>query len=110
MTQYHLESPVVKGSSGIVAVTGELVEEVSTFPCIRCGACVRTCPMDLMPLRLSKFSQAKEVKKLEEFGIMDCIECGSCSFVCPANIPIVQWIKVGKIRVREEAKKAKEKA
>lgn len=111
MTQYHLESPVVKGSSGIVAVTGDMVEEVSTFPCIRCGACVHTCPMNLMPLRLSKFSQAKEVTKLEEFGVMSCIECGSCSFICPANIPLVQWIKVGKIRVREAAtKKAKEKA
>jgi len=111
MTQYHLESPVVKGSSGIVAVTGELVEEITTFPCIRCGACVHVCPMNLMPIRLSKLSQAKEVEKLNEFGIMNCIECGSCSFVCPANIPIVQWIKVGKIRVREAAaKKSKEKA
>lgn len=109
MTQYHLESPVVKGSSGIVAVTGELVEEVTSFPCIRCGACVHVCPMNLMPLRLSKFSQSKEIEKLEDFGAMSCIECGSCSFVCPANIPIVQWIKVGKIRVREAAsKKAKE--
>jgi electron transport complex protein RnfC len=111
MTQYHLESPVVKGSSGIVAVTCDLVEEVSEFPCIRCSACVHTCPMNLMPLRLSKFAQEKQTDNLEEFGVMNCIECGSCAFVCPANIPLVQWIKVGKIRLREEkAKKAKEKA
>ncbi len=111
MTQYHLESPVVKGSSGIVAVTGELVEELSTFPCIRCGACVRTCPMNLMPLRLSKLSQEKQTDKLESFGVMNCIECGSCAFVCPANIPLVQWIRVGKIRLRERnARKAKERS
>ncbi|MBN2780524.1 MAG: electron transport complex subunit RsxC [Candidatus Marinimicrobia bacterium] len=111
MTQYHLESPVVKGSSGIVAVTGELVEELTTFPCIRCGACVRTCPMNLMPLRLSKFTQEKKCEDLESYGIMNCIECGSCAFVCPANIPLVQWIRVGKIRLREhKAKKAKENA
>jgi electron transport complex protein RnfC len=110
MTQYHLESPVVKGSSGIVAVTEDLVEEISQFPCIRCGACVHVCPMNLMPLRLSKFSQARETEKLEDFGAMSCIECGSCSFICPANIPLVQWIKVGKVRVREAAKKLKEKA
>jgi len=110
MTQYHLESPVVKGSSGIVAVTENLVEEVTTFPCIRCGACVRTCPMNLMPLRLSKFAQEKHMDNLNEFGVMNCIECGSCAYVCPANIPLVQWIKVGKLRLRESnAKKAKEK-
>lgn len=110
MTQYHLESPVVKGSSGIVAVTGDLVKEISIYPCIRCGACIRVCPMNLMPLRLSKFSQVREVEKLEDFGVTNCIECGSCSFVCPSSIPLVQWIKVGKLRVREAAaKKAKEK-
>ena len=111
MTQYHLESPVVKGSSGIVAVTEDLVEEISTFPCIRCGSCVNTCPMNLMPLRLAAFAQEKMTDNLNEFGVMNCIECGSCAFVCPANIPLVQWIKVGKLRLRENnAKKAKEKA
>lgn len=111
MTQYHLESPVVKGSSGIVAVSEDLVEELTTFPCIRCGSCVNTCPMNLMPLRLAAFAQEKMTDDLNEFGVMNCIECGSCAFVCPANIPLVQWIKVGKLRLREDnAKKAKEKA
>ncbi len=109
MTQYHLESPVVKGSSGIVAVTGDLVEEITTFPCIRCGACVKVCPINLMPLRLSKFGQEGYVEKLDDFGVMSCIECGACAFVCPANIPLVQWIRIGKLRLREHtAKTAKE--
>ena len=105
MTQYHLESPVVKGSSGIVAVTGDLVKEITTFPCIRCGACVKVCPINLMPLRLSKFGQEGYVEKLDDFGVMSCIECGSCAFVCPANIPLVQWIRIGKLRLREHAAK-----
>ncbi len=111
MTQYHLESPVVKGSSGIIAVTEDMVEELTTFPCIHCGTCVRTCPMNLMPLRISKFGQENRPEELEEYGVMNCIECGSCAFVCPANIPLVQWIKVGKLRLREyQAKQAKEKS
>ena len=105
MTQYHLESPVVKGSSGIVAVTGDLVKEITTFPCIHCGACVKVCPINLMPLRLSKFGQEGYVEKLDDFGVMSCIECGSCAFVCPANIPLVQWIRIGKLRLREHAAK-----
>ncbi len=111
MTQYHLESPVVKGSSGIVAVTGDLVEELTTFPCIRCGACVLACPMNLLPLRLSKFGQENMAGELEDYGVSNCIECGCCAFACPANIPLVQWIRVGKLRLREhQAKTAKEKA
>ncbi len=105
MTQYHLESPVVKGSSGIVAVTGDLVKEITTFPCIHCGACVKVCPINLMPLRLSKFGQEGYVEKLDDFGVTSCIECGSCAFVCPANIPLVQWIRIGKLRLREHAAK-----
>ncbi|MBW6458045.1 MAG: electron transport complex subunit RsxC [FCB group bacterium] len=109
MTQYHLESPVVKGSSGIVAVSRHLVEELTTFPCIRCGSCVRACPMNLMPLRLSALSQANRPEALEDFGISNCIECGCCAFACPANIPLVQWIRVGKLRFRDyTAKTAKE--
>jgi electron transport complex protein RnfC len=111
MTQYHLESPVIKGSSGIVAVSGDLVEELLTFPCIHCGACVKACPMNLLPLRISKFGQRGMPEQLEEYGVTNCIECGSCAFACPANIPLVQWIKVGKLRLREhQAKLAKEKA
>lgn len=109
LTQYRLQAPVIKGTSGLVAVTGDLVEEMDTFPCIRCGACVRACPMNLLPLRLSKMSQEGVIDKLDDFGIMNCIECGCCSFACPANIPIVQWIRVGKLKLREQkAKAAKE--
>jgi electron transport complex protein RnfC len=109
MTQYHLESPVVKGSSGIVAVSSDLVEELATFPCIRCGSCVKACPMNLMPLRLSALSQANRPESLADFGISNCIECGCCAFACPANIPLVQWIRVGKLRFRDyTAKLAKE--
>ena len=111
MTQYHLESPVVKGSSGIVAVTGHLVEELVTYPCIQCGACVRACPMNLVPLRLSKFAQESMAEELDDYGVSNCIECGCCAFACPANIPLVQWIRVGKLRLREyQAKKEKEQA
>jgi Na+-translocating ferredoxin:NAD+ oxidoreductase subunit C len=30
-----------------------------------------------------------------------CMECGTCAYACPANIPLVQWIRLGKKRVQE---------
>ncbi|HZX34873.1 MAG TPA: electron transporter RnfC, partial [Thermodesulfobacteriota bacterium] len=33
-----------------------------------------------------------------------CIECGCCAFVCPARRPLVQWIRVGKVRLRASEK------
>jgi electron transport complex protein RnfC len=29
-----------------------------------------------------------------------CIECGSCAFQCPAHIPLVQYIRMGKLFIR----------
>lgn len=111
MTQYHFEAPVVKGSSGIVAAADNMVKALTTFPCIRCGSCVRTCPMNLMPLKLSILSQKNRPRELEEYGINNCIECGCCSFTCPANIPLVQWLRVGKLHLRDYASKiAKEES
>jgi electron transport complex protein RnfC len=33
----------------------------------------------------------------KDYYIENCIECGSCAYICPANIPIVGYIKTGKI-------------
>ena len=64
--------------------------------CIKCGECVEVCPMNLMPLFISGYSQSKQFDFLKKFNIFSCIECGCCAYVCPVNIPLVQWIKYGK--------------
>jgi len=30
--------------------------------------------------------------------IMDCIECGSCVYTCPAQIPLLDYIRIGKAK------------
>jgi electron transport complex protein RnfC len=77
------------------------------FPCIQCGTCVNTCPMNLLPTRLAKLSQREKWEDADNFGILSCIECGSCAFVCPSKIPLVQWIRIGKLRVNEMKRKQK---
>ena len=60
---------------------------------MRCGSCMRACPMLLMPmyLSLSGFSGVKAFGKM--FDISACTECGVCQYVCPAGIPILKNIR-----------------
>jgi electron transport complex protein RnfC len=103
--QYNLNVPCVKATSGIVCLTDEKKYQVKTFPCIKCGNCVSVCPMNLMPTTLTHFIQAEKWQESQNLGVLNCIECGSCSFSCPSRIPLVQWLRVGKLRVSELMRK-----
>jgi len=86
-----------KGVSGILALTDDKTHEWGA--CIRCGECVRHCPMRLVPSTLSILLESNEFEAALEEGLMDCKECGCCSYVCPAKRPIVHWIKLGKAEI-----------
>jgi electron transport complex protein RnfC len=70
--------------------------------CIRCGKCVMTCPMNLMPLYINVSVEKREFDSAREYGAMDCIECGCCSYVCPAKRHLVQSIRVAKTELRKK--------
>jgi len=106
MAQKSLDVPLLKGASGILCLD-RTVDEVDEFPCIRCGRCVEACPMFLNPARLALYSRFERTDDLEQHHLMSCFECASCSYVCPSNIPLVQWIRMGKGMVRNKAKKVR---
>ncbi|MCD6575473.1 electron transport complex subunit RsxC [Candidatus Aerophobetes bacterium] len=101
ISQYSLDCPVIKGTSGILVLTEDEVSEDEEQPCIRCARCVDHCPMGLFPTTLAKLVKAERWEELGEYNIMDCIECGCCTYVCPSKIPIVQLIKWGKNEFRK---------
>jgi electron transport complex protein RnfC len=103
--QRELDVPVVKGTSGLVVLTPEEVAHFEQRPCLRCGRCVDACPMGLMPSRLGNFAENNVLEPLKKLGIMDCIECGSCAYICPSQRHLVQWIRLGKMKLREQDKK-----
>lgn len=105
LAQYDLSVPIVKATSGIICTTEAHFQRFESYPCIQCGSCVDACPMNLVPTRLARYAQKKNMDMLEELGVQNCIECGSCAFSCPSHIPLVQWIRVGKYRLSEREDK-----
>jgi electron transport complex protein RnfC len=97
MAQRTLDVPIIKGTSGILALSEADVNIGPERPCIRCGRCVEACPMGLVPSMLSILAErdAYSVAK-EEYDLLDCVECGSCVYVCPAKRNIVHYIKLSK--------------
>ena len=91
--------PVVKGSSGIVIMNEKEAKRGEEGTCIRCGKCVTACPMGLEPYLLEKLSRKNMFDELEDNKIMDCMECGSCSFTCPSNLPLIDYLRLGKFNV-----------
>jgi electron transport complex protein RnfC len=101
VSQYTLDVPVVKATSCILVLSPTEIAEKKLYPCVRCAKCVNHCPMYLVPSRLSAFAENGKYGDFEDWGGQDCIECGCCSYVCPANIQLVQWIKLAKLKLEQ---------
>jgi electron transport complex protein RnfC len=96
MSQYTLDVPVIKGTSGITVLPKSEVSTKPYGPCIRCGRCIDACPMKLQPSYIGLYIEKGHYQDAKDYNLMDCFECGSCTFVCPANRPMVQWVKKAK--------------
>ncbi|MBI5263340.1 MAG: electron transport complex subunit RsxC [Bradyrhizobium sp.] len=104
-----LDAPITKGVSGILVFRGQDLaprEARKSFPCIKCGKCIESCPMGLNPSTLGMLAAKRQYDMMAEtYRLGACFECGTCSYVCPANIPLVQQFRIAKqvLRGREEA-------
>lgn len=113
--QWDYDAVVTKGSSSILVLSEEFCKRGhSKLPsaCIRCGRCVKNCPMHLMPNMLVQLAMKRRYDDAAKYDVMSCVECGTCSYNCPGGMQIVQHIRVAKgaIRAAQAAAKAREAA
>ncbi|MFP4477349.1 MAG: 4Fe-4S dicluster domain-containing protein [Desulfatibacillaceae bacterium] len=94
---YSLDMPVLPDTDAVMVQDRDELAEVSDYPCVNCGECVRICPAripinDL--IRLLENGMYEEGAR--QYDLLSCVECGLCSYVCIAQIPIFQYIMLGK--------------
>lgn len=108
IAQWDPEGVVTKGTSALLVFSEDVENHFGQEPvCIRCGRCVRGCPMHLMPSYLAMFSMQEKLDMAEEFDVMSCVECGTCSYNCPGHVPIVQYIRAAKGQISDRRRAAK---
>jgi len=100
VAQYSLDAPVIKGTSGILALD-ESFKFGKELDCIRCSRCIEACPAGLMPCMIGIGAKNNRFDIAGAYDPLDCIECGACGYVCPSAIPLVQLIKLTKAKVRK---------
>jgi len=95
-----LDIPITKTTSSILFLTEEEIDTSELSNCIRCGWCLEACPMGLEPKEVGIYVEAGRPEDTEQFGVFECFECGSCAYVCPAKRPLVQFIRLAKMKTK----------
>ncbi|MCW2312707.1 electron transport complex subunit RsxC [Rhodoferax antarcticus] len=88
--------PVVKGTSGVLALTIKEQNDGPESPCIRCASCVSACPCGLVPVEMAQLVRRGDLQGALAIGLQDCVSCGSCSFICPSHIPLAHYFNFAK--------------
>lgn len=92
--------PVTKVNNALLAFGKQ--KKVRTTACIRCGRCVQTCPMNLMPTALEQAYRQRNAEKLNQLHLNQCMLCGCCSYACPANRPLAESHRLAKAFLRRK--------
>ena len=98
--QAHLDTPLVKGTTGVVVLTAAETKPTASYPCIRCGHCLDACPVFLNPQLLGQLALKERWEAMEASHLADCMLCGCCGYTCPSNIPLPQLFALAKAALR----------
>lgn len=96
----NLEIPVTKTTSSVLFLGDDEIDTTPHSQCIRCGWCLEACPMGLEPKEIAIHVEAGRPEDTGQFGVFECFECGSCAYVCPAKRPLVQFVRLAKMKAK----------
>ncbi|MDD7186016.1 MAG: electron transport complex subunit RsxC [Oscillospiraceae bacterium] len=100
ITIYDITQPVTKQNNAVLAFNKiEISEEL---PCIRCGRCMRACPLDLMPMELDKAYKKRDAESLLKYKVNLCMNCGCCTYVCPSKRKLAETNQLAKAFLRNK--------
>ncbi len=91
------DMPVIKTSNALLAF--DRYDQKKTSACIRCGRCIKVCPIGLMPAEIEKSFKIKNIDELKELKVMLCMNCGSCTYICPANRKLAETNQLAKMLI-----------
>ncbi|WP_299978953.1 4Fe-4S dicluster domain-containing protein [Desulfobacula sp.] len=93
-THHH---PVLPDMDTVMIQDRDIIPEVSDYPCVNCGNCLRICPANVPVNLLVRYLEADQYEEAaDKYDLESCIECGLCAYVCTAKIPLFQYIRLGK--------------
>lgn len=101
-----MDTPITRGTSGILALTAREIPDSLQTACISCGRCVAACAMGLTPTQIFKNIEHNRLKEAVQAGLNDCVLCGACAYACPAGIPLVSAFRAARGRQRRLAEGA----
>lgn len=94
---YAADQPVRPDTDAVMVIDSAHAADISEYPCVNCGECVRTCPARIQVNLLVRYLEAGKYQDAEEsYDLLSCVECGLCSYVCVSRIPILQYITLAK--------------
>jgi len=66
-------------------------------PCIRCGSCVLSCPVNLEPVQIMNAVKVRDKERIKRLNPLKCIECGLCTYSCTSKIQVTDYVRRAKV-------------
>ncbi len=95
------QAVIHKNNNGLLIFNEKEAKMAAETACIRCGRCLRACPLSLSPAALDRAYHAEDVEALKALHVNLCMECGCCAYVCPAKRHLVAYNQLGKQLIRK---------
>ncbi len=101
--QMSMDAPVDREAYAISVFAQREFLSFEDTPCCNCGECDRICPARIPVGLMTRSCEFGKYSMALQYDIDACLECGMCAYVCPMHRPLVQYIRLGKSELSQNA-------